>query len=867
MKRMNKNSELKTKRASMVQWFNVGRLLMLFIAILLISPTKSNALSEGKISFLTFSSYIVEADSTLNVGDTIKVQFNVTSLQRDSSTIYFHTSKGLHILNNDSVFYQSRIYTDTNSAQNTEIRVIIDSLKNCFYELFVLSDFNTGQYSSSISKLGNLQNNGFNSLILSDPYDNDDLTISTMQYAEPTCLNQNNHHIKITGKVSFLDWNEPKTFYANGNTLEHFPRRKSPRTTAWIFFRTNDQPNQFSHPIKFNQITGKPIKGIHYVECVEGTNFNEESGEFIFEFDYNPLSLYCQAYENMTVEIYIAKENEATLLNSGSDHIIVSNYPNLFNTTNELKLYPTKYFSITYPNGVPQNIDISYITTPELNIELPFDEGAMFRYMTISREFLKDLYNNNNLEFSENRKLEQCNSNLLWRAHTGSDPGGQYFFNSKNIDIYKYYNGNDHNYTNCKVIAHEYGHYFDHILTNCGHNEIEGFAMFFSYAANVWMRNSFGDFFGIDDDCEIGPFCKYYVNDDIHIINKDEPNEVSYNRYGNITKLGVPDINSCRFACYLWNIYDSKSDQPFSPINDWDGMANDDVEDLREDLMDFWIELPLDGVNFSGFNDSFKNKYSANVRLQSSIQAVYNFMDFRSSNDYSNPLIENITARMRSPNIQSMSYTTNVINNQIYVKFLWGDDISYKNIPFESIYKDTKYVYPFQNTPQSIRLSHNYTNSDEWQVYETIENYINVKESEWYLTNNEIPYDKFKLSTLNTNAEESYQPLIVNFGIPMAKIAYNDLEVSDISLNLTTYKIENLLTISSLDKIDIKMIRFYNIEGKIVNEIAINDGFSLYHSIDLSNTVHNISSQSLFMQIIFTDRNYKLHFINYKLIK
>lgn len=509
---------------------------------------------------------------------------------------------------------------------------------------------------------------------------------------------------------------------------------------------------------------------------------------------------------------------------------------------------------------MPQNIDISYITTPELNIELPFDEGAMFRYMTISREFLKDLYNNNNLEFSENRKLEQCNSNLLWRAHTGSDPGGQYSFNSKNIDIYKYYNGNDHNYTNCKVIAHEYGHYFDHILTNYGHNELEGFALFFSYAANVWMRNSFGDFFGIEDDCEIGPFCKFMVND--VVLTK---NGVSYNRYGNITKLGVPDINSCRFACYLWNIYDSKSDQPFSPINDWDGMANDDIEDLREDLMDFWIELPLDGVNFSGFNDSLKNKYSANVRLQNSLQAIYDFMDFPSGSF--NPSIENISARMRSPNIQSMSYTTNVINNQIYVKFLWGDDISYKNIPFESIYKDTKYVYPFQNTPQSIRLSHNYTNSDEWQVYETIENYINVKESEWYLTNNDIPYDKFKLSTLNTNSEESYQPLIVNFGIPMAKIAYNDLEVSDISLNLTTYKIENLLTISSLDKIDIKMIRFYNIEGKIVNEIAINDGFSLYHSIDLSNTVHNISSQSLFMQIIFTDRNNKLHFINYKLIK
>ena len=844
----------------MVKWLNGGRLLIVFIVIMFIYPKNSNALSEGKQSFLNFSSFSVIADSIVNIGDTIKLRLNVISLQEDSATVYLHASKGLHILNNDSTFYQLRINTDTNSIQNIEIRLIIDSIQNCFFELVTVSDFNNGLNENIISNRGEFLINGGNQLVFNSQYDNEDATISTIQYSEPTCIIQNNHHIKVKGKVTFLDWNEPKSFYASGNTLAAYPRRKSPKTTAWIFFRTTNYPNQFSHPLKFDQATNKPIKGIHYVECVEGANFNESTGEFLFEFDYNPLSLYCQSNENMTVEIYLAKENEATKLNCGNDNIKVTNLPNPFNNDNELKLYPTKYFSITYTNGVPQNIDISYITKPELNIELPWDEGSIFRYMTISREFIKDTYNNTSLEFSDNRKVEQCNTNLLWEASGTSNPGACYWLGTKNIDIYKYYNGKDDNYSNCKVIAHEYGHYFDYTLTSFGHNENEGFALFFSYAANVWMKNSFGDLFGIDDDCEIGPFCTYYKDDAIFT-----KGGISYNRFGNITKLGVPDVNSCRFACYLWNIYDSKSDQPFSPISDWDGMANDDVEDLRQDLMNFWIEKPLSGNSFSTFNTSFVNKYSANKKLQNSIQAIFDFMDFPSNS--SNPSLENVTPRMKSPNIQNMNYSTNLINNQVFVKFSWGSDISYINIPFEWEYNNYKFVYPFSNTPQSIKLFHNYTDLDVWDLVETYTDYSSVHESDWYLTNNQITYDNFQLATINDVDSLSYYPLKVNMGIPLGKqsVYFDESEKSSIIPNVY-FEGQSLYIISENNAI-ITNASIYNIEGKLIENLIFNNEYAKNHCLFTNIISHQYSFHYLFLRLSLKDEYNKIFQHNYKIFK
>ncbi|OGU58672.1 MAG: hypothetical protein A2X64_09225 [Ignavibacteria bacterium GWF2_33_9] len=861
---------------SMVQWFNGRRLLMLIIVVNLIFPINTKALTEGKPSFITFSSFSIVSDSTLSVGDTISVQFNVTSLLEDSATVYFHTTLGMHILNNDSTFYKTRIQTDTNSTQNMEINILVDSIKYGSFTLHIISDYQSLEYENTSTFTGGVYPIAYNSVMVRNLYENDDALISTMAFAQTICPGTSNHHIKIKGKVSFLDWGEAQEFYATGNALENYPRRKSPLTTAWLFFRDPNNPNTITHPIPFNQTTGLPIEGIHYAKCIEGTNFNEEAGEFTFEFDYNPLAIGCQTNENMTVEVYIAKENEAAILTSASDHIIVSNIQNPFYSENNspitnLKLYPYKYFTTTYTNGVPQNIDISYqnITNPyhNLNIELPWDEGSILRYSTLSREYLKDIYNNSTLEFSDNRKLTQSSYSLLWQPKTGDDPGGYYSPGTRNIVIYRYYNGKTNNYSNCKAIAHEFGHFFDYVLTNNYHHQAEGFALFLSFAANVWMHNNYGDLFTIYDDCEIGPFTNFKKDGVIFQFNG-----VTYNRFANITKIGVPDLNSCRFACYLWNIYDSKSDQPYSPISEWDGMANDDVEGLTEDLMNFWIEKPFQGVRFEDFNITFVANYSSDVKLQTSIQSIYNFMDFpiEDEDPKLNPPIENYSERMIGPNLAEMDYTTSIFNDETYIKFSWGDPINYYYIPFEYILKpanpELKYEYSFQNLPYAMKLFHNDTYLDTWSNLESVTDYLNTQETNWYLVHDGDDYCTFKLSTVTSNDDESFTPLIAHRGILGKKSIYNNESSNNSTLKIVKLNNQSLI-INSTENIMLNQAALYDINGRKIEELLINNEFSTNFNINLNNPIQKFGKQTIYFQLIYTDKANQQHKLNYKIIK
>ena len=863
---------------------------MLIIVVNLLLPFNTKALTEGKPSFINFSTFSIQADSTLSVGDTISIQFDVTSLVADSATVYFHTTIGLHILNNDSTFYKTRIMTDTNSTQNIVINILVDSIKFASYSLFVVADQQSLLYENSSTFTGGVYPIDATSVMEDDPYDNEDLTVTTMQFSQTTCPEEINHHIKIKGKVTFLDWGEAQEFYATGSALENYPRRKSPLTTAWIFFRDPNNPTTLTHPIPFNQTTGLPIEGIHFAKCIEGTNFNEEAGEFTFEFDYNPLAIGCQTNENMTVEIYIAKENETAILNSGSNNYIVSNFTNPFysienNPVNTLKLFPSKYFSYTYTNGVPENIDISYQNINSLNIEIPWDEGAIFRYSTLSREFLKDIYNNLTLNFTNERirKLTQSCCNLTWREYDDEDPrnnpGGNFVPNTRVINIYKYYNGKSDNYANCKAIAHEFGHFFDEWMPLYQHNEEEAFALFFSYAANVWMHNNFGDLFTIWDDCEIGPFAEYLKDNVVHKYYPNLPNEVEANRFGNITKLGVPDVNTCRFACYLWNIYDSKSDQPFSPISEWDGMANDDVENLGEDLMNFWLDCSSDVHSFKDFHNYFIANYSSNERLQNSIKSIYDFMDYADDTDedegnddyYANRPIENISARMIGPNISGMDYTTSIDNNQLYIKFSWGVPINFNNIPFEYIFPgsdlEEKIEYPFQNLPFAMKLFHNDTNQDTWSNIETVTDYVNTQETDWYLVHDWNNYCNFKLSTVNINDEESNIPLIEHMGISQQKIGIDNNDSDNRSLITSINIINQTLSINSSVNIKLKKAILYDLNGKIIEELNINNDFASYHIIKLNEDINILNIQILLLQLNYLDYDNNEYIIYYKFIK
>lgn len=748
-------------------------------------------------------------------------------------------------------------------------------MKNGFFELFVKSDYESIQYESEISTSCKIIKDINDNFIIDDIHDNDDVTIETIPFIQNLCPLANNHSLKIKGKVTFFDGNEPKMFYATGNSLVNHPRRKSPLTTAWLFFRTSEYPNQLTHPIPLNQTTGLPIEGIHYVKCVEGTNFNEESGEFTFEFNYDPLSLYCQTNENMTIEVYIAKENEATILNSGSNNIIVTNIPNPFYTANTtLKLFPSKYFSCTYTNDVPPIIDISYNIIHDLNIELPGDEGAIFRYTTLSREFIKDAYNNPSLEFpshpliSNERKVTQCISVLEWKEYEENDhPGGEDGPGTRAINIYKYYGDEQTNYANCKVISHEYGHFFDWWLTHYFHGEKEAFALFFSYATNVWMHNSFGDLFSIDDDCEIGPFAKYTIGGNIKIINEGEDNEVEYNRFGNISKMGVPDINSCRFACYLWNIYDSKSEQPFSPIVDWDGMSNDDVEDLRTDLLNYWINCPFEVVHFyKDFHDYFKAEYISNTALQNSLQSIYNFMDFPKEEEtqFLNLPIEEIEERMKCPDLFFENTITPDLNGY-QVQFIWNN--VYSNIPFEYVFTINnpveKVIYQFSNKDSEVKIEKQIVNNGSWIFLDEINDCVENTQTDWYEIPHNVIYLKYKLSEINPVTSSVIHENIFDFGIPDDKI--NLINDENIKNNFDLRINNNILSIQSINPCFIQSIKIYDVLGILIDEIKTKDMFSNYHEIELNRNICYRNMISI-IQINYLDSFHKQNVSYLKLI-
>ncbi len=405
----------------------------------------------------------------------------------------------------------------------------------------------------------------------------------------------------------------------------------------------------------------QPLKGIHYSECEETT---DGIGNFSFNLGYNPNDINCLTNGFFEIYLFIAKENEALSLTSGSSHQIIIGINNPYRlSTTEIKLFDRIIFLGQYSSiSIPQILSISPITDDDLIIELPFDEGAIFRYIGLSRDYLKEALNNQELEFTGNRSLLQAPVRLEWASiQPANNFGG--FGGCDGINVRRYYdalNIPQRNYANIVVCSHEYGHYFDCNIARrwrSGQNVAltEGFALFFSYAVKVWVYNSYSDYLFIDDDCEIGPFCSLHGNNIvINVVNGNPNNLLPLNRFGNMSQRSrTNSINNNRFACYLWNIYDSFNDAPFSPLACWSNKGNEDVNGLRQTLYNFWISSDISSSNYTSvqlFNSAFQNSLQ-DEQLRTSIQAIYDFMCFNFNNFNLNEPINEINVRMNSIDI------------------------------------------------------------------------------------------------------------------------------------------------------------------------------------------------------------------------
>ncbi len=705
--------------------------------------------------FVRIDSVNFICDSVVAVGDTINLEIKFTSFVSDSATIALTRYSGLKIIDEDStkkgLFEYIKLDTNQSITKNYKIVAtgIIPTKIQFFIKIFhsIPEVTDLSYFTQELLPVGNGQGFGIPVRVASDCVqslwmdDNDDecdnYTFLTQQ-CEATFIDSN--AVDISGSVSFEDWNAP------GIDSIHPVQIKSPYTEVWLFFKPINNNKQLIHPRDYSPIDG-PIEGIHYAKC-------DDNGVFHFNFKYTKAKLDCnQSYE---ILLLVAKENEAIWLESPTNHIKVYG---IYNNYRRPMPAHIRFFK-ELGEGNIVNINGNYTGT--WNFNLDFGDGSIFRHFTLSRKFLKRIYQTENLssilELSQIRILSKPKYNAKYH------PDGLYYsaFNYTYIQIIF----PDH--AESRDIPHEYGHYLDYKNFHLGGYPVEGFAVFFSWVYRTWLNTNYGDRIDVlIDNCEIGPYTE--VTNEYYLSSDDYPNNpinscTQYkNRFGNISKI-FENRDECAFACFLWNLYDGKNMGEFG-YSKYDGKENDDVDGFFHQL--FFSLININRSDVTQIKEYIKQQFNV-PELSESIDNIFSFMDF---GDYKS--LSELPTKMKSPNI-NFSYST----DDLYLNVNWGPSQSYNfnistepfhlgpyltitnNCPNNNVYKVSTFkISNYKNTEDGVRWYNYDFENQRWNEPNIVLNYPAITSI------NYLPLytqSKYKVATYNEGGD-SYLPFAYNY--------------------------------------------------------------------------------------------------------
>ncbi len=372
-------------------------------------------------------------------------------------------------------------------------------------------------------------------------------------------------HYNLSGRVRFTDTHQGNQYRAPWTTP----------VQAW-FIKYNNGTQTYSWRPALSS-------GSYEAKC-------DIDGNFIIDFT---IDSELDPSPNITykLELRVVKGNDAMALDNNGGALVMQ--------TNTGTIP-------TFPGGESVIMDVDKGTYNDFRTNILIDinslDGEILRNSIMAYKFLQARYNNYYIpKIIINRR--SLNNNWAGVFET-------WYWNFQcrhSITI-------DDDCTEATVVEHEYGHYvhFDMSGSDCGDwadfsdASTEGWAMFFSFAARSWANNMFNeDLLASDDNLEAAPF--------------------SYSgttRFSGLRYSDQPDF--CKFACYLWNIYDSYSEDSFMPSN-YDHSNNDDVIGLGNRV--FNIMDLQSGDEPSDFHNDIKN-YGSGVdnNLKPSIDDIWDFM-------------------------------------------------------------------------------------------------------------------------------------------------------------------------------------------------------------------------------------------------
>lgn len=507
-----------------------------------------------------------------------------------------------------------------------------------------------------------------------------------MKEKNENLVTETTYNVSISGKIQFNDFNEipykTKGLYTN---------------IVQLWFKNTNNPNISYHPVYSSSCQG--VRNVHY-------DILDANGNYNFNFNFNgDLSNYNQ------IVIYVSRSNSAIYMPIQQDGIRVwcnNTYSDWFSLSES----PVTTFDGTNPN----------ITLTNFNKLINSGDGAIFRNMALSREFIVQRYNGS-LTFS-------LPSIFVRRDDLPDNVAGWFISGGSGviprIEI-------DHNSTELTTTSHEFGHFVNYKMWNnffisndgcsdLGGNTVpgtgriykEGWAIFYSFAVRNYANKVYSDDIRFyDDNTEKAPF--------------ESP------RFYNIRYTSV-DPNISAYACYLWNLYDSYENSNFE-ANTFLG-DNDDIS--GKSLLTFeTMRTPIKDCA-SKFHNQFKNSISNDEKL--STNDIYSFM-FENSNNL-----------MRSAQVGNASIQV-VSNNQINFNWLSNSYINYTG------------GYDYRNRENGYKIFRQ--SGSNWDLVSTIPFGANN-----YTLNTTQTWGNYKLTAYNSSGESSNSfsvnlpvvaPIISNF--------------------------------------------------------------------------------------------------------
>lgn len=458
-----------------------------------------------------------------------------------------------------------------------------------------------------------------------------------------------------------------------------------------LYFRNSSNTGNWYHPV------------FTLAEHVHYDNLDEQ-GNFHFNFSFNgDISGYNQ------VIILVNTANDAAYLPAPAN-----GYNVWYNNS------VTNYFNES--EGVIFNITPGSTSISASNLVgiVNNGDGTILRCMKICKEFTIQRYSgscpfNIPVIFARRVYVEDDDGNeVAGLFHPDSTP-----YIEINPDSAEY-----------STTSHEYGHYINYLMwggnTSGNRDLVEGWAIFYSWAARSYINQVYGDYIDTNDDnTEIGPFM---VSPTTRFSN------IRYAYHGEPLKAAI--------ACYLWNIYDSYNGGIFE-TSSYNIGDNDDVSGLPVRVFDIMRSLPYLFRNQDAYHSFFKSGLDSN--LQASVDRIFSFMVSDMSQIPSTP--------MKSAQIKN--FTGNVTSST-QISFSWASQ-SYST------------SFNYRNLESGYKLY--YKNGTVWQLIITLA--ANV--TSYTYTSPSIG-KQYMLTSYNSAGESclpgTYTPLIASISGPSSLSAY-----------------------------------------------------------------------------------------------